>query len=431
MRTLVVSPTHAPDLPGRIGERLRARRGFAAPEIVRLDDAEDEFRRHDAELIVVCLARECAAATFDLLRRLRDGTSAHLLAVGPADDAKLILRAVQAGASLFIDETELDELDLALNRLQPAGATAGPEVLAVLGAAGGCGASTVAVNLATLLARHRGRCNLIDLNTANPDLAPLLDLKPQYTAADLCRNEDRLDRTLYEKLLTAHDSGVALLAGASRYTDAPLTIGGVELALGLAREAFANVVIDMADGFGAEKAVVLEHATRVLLVTRLDFVAVRNTRRIIDHLTARGVPRERIEVIVNHAGLPNQLPPADAETALGVALPHLLPHDPETTGWSANTGIPAAIKNPTGPFVQAVARVVGLGAPVPVAPPWWDRARAFVRDRIVPRVRATWQRLRPPAPAVLSAPPAAETKVNYEPNPAAARDPADSRSCAV
>lgn len=431
MRTLVISPSHAPDLSDRVGERLRARRGFAAPEFARLDDTEDELRRHGAELVVVCLARECATATFDLLRRLRDVTPAHLLTVGPADDAKLILRAVQAGASLFIDENELNELDAALIRLHPVGATAGPEVLAVLGAAGGCGASTVAVNLAALLARHRGRCNLVDLNTANPDLAPLLDLKPQYTAADLCRNEDRLDRTLYEKLLTAHDSGVALLAGASRYADAPLTVGGLELALGLAREAFSNVVIDLGACFGAEQAVALEHATRVLLVTRLDFVAVRNTRRVIDHLTARGVPRERIEVVVNHAGLPNQLPPADAEVALGVALPHLLPHDPETAGWSANTGIPAAIKDPTGPLVQAIARVVGLGAPAPVAPPWWERARALVRDRVAPWVRALRQRLYPPTPSILDAPPAAETKVCYEPNPAVTRDPADSRSCAV
>src|SRR5205823_387588 len=150
---------------------------------------------------------------------------------------------------LFLDEAELGpELDAALARAQSRrGVPAAPgRLLAVLSPSGGCGASTIAVNLAALLAAARGQCNLIDLNLGKADLGPLLDLKPPYTLADLCRHEDRLDRTLYEKLLTAHASGVSLLAAPRHFDDlTAVTATGILRAVEIARQAFADVVADL------------------------------------------------------------------------------------------------------------------------------------------------------------------------------------------
>ena len=62
------------------------------------------------------------------------------------------------------------------------------KLIAALAPSGGSGTSTLAVNLATVLAKQHKTVGLIDLNLETGDLATLLDLKPTYTIVDLCHN---------------------------------------------------------------------------------------------------------------------------------------------------------------------------------------------------------------------------------------------------
>jgi pilus assembly protein CpaE len=431
MLTLLVGPTRQNPVLGKLAGLLRARRGFEEVELVTLDRAVARAQNVGFELVVVVVTGDQVAQTLEAVRGVRAASGAPVLVVGPATDPKLILGAMQAGADRFLDQDELDaSLDAVLTRLSPRTGTEVRQLLAVLSASGGCGASTVAVNLAVVLAREYGRCNLIDLNTSKADLAPLLDLKPQYTLSDLCQNEDRLDRTMYEKLLTGHSSGIALLAGPRSHDEArTLSTGGLGQAVARAREAFAHVVVDLEDCFHDEQVAVLEQATRILLVCRLDFTAIRNARRTVDYLTARGVPRDRIEIVMNHTGLPNELPVEDAEVALGGPLAHLIPHAPETVCWATNTGVPAAVKEPRSPVVQSIARLVGLDAPAPVGPDPLARATAFFRCRVLPRVRAAWSRGSRATPGETPHP-APEPKECHEPIPATGAG-TDPRACTV
>jgi pilus assembly protein CpaE len=433
MRTQLISPSRQLPSFDRLDGLLRARRGYEDIGYLSLDEAEGVSSHTDQELTIVFLARDQAARTLEIIRRQKDSQNGHILVVGPANDPKLILRAMQAGGDLFIDQDEIEtELDVALSRFNPHHARGEGTLIAVLSASGGCGGSTVAVNLASLLAKKHGRCNLIDLNTNKPDLAPFLDLKPQYTLSDLCRHEDRLDRTLYEKLLTVHANGVALLPGATRYADSrPLSPDSVQLALSLARESFASVVVDLENCSRDDQLVVLDQATRILVVSRLDFIAIRNTRRMIDHLADRGIPRDRIEVVVNNVGLPNQVPVADAETALGTRLPHLLPHDPETASWAANAGIPAFTKAPSSPLVQGIARLVGLDTPLLPAPDWLGRVAAFSRERAIPRLRSILRRIRRSAPQPPPLQVDVDTKVCNAPTTVIHARATERRPCAV
>lgn len=268
------------------------------------------------------------------------------------------------------------------------------QLIAVLSVAGGCGASTVAVNLAALLAKEHGQSNLIDLNTGKADLAPLLDLKPQYTIADLCRNDDRLDRSMYEKLLCRHGCGIGLLAGPRNYDDAhAVTRACMSRAVAVAREVFADVVVDLANGYDDEQVYVLENATRIVLVTRLDFTAIRNTRRILDHLIALQIPMDRVEIAVNQFGLPHQLPLVEAEEAVGCILTNLIPVDAEAVYAASNIGSPVALSHPRAAAVRALAKLIGFAEPVPTGPNFLARARLWCRETLLPRYRSLRGRL--------------------------------------
>jgi pilus assembly protein CpaE len=247
-----------------------------------------------------------------VIQRLRGAVVGHLLAVGHAGEAKLILRAMQVGADLFLDQDELEtELQAALSRLRlkQEGNRPTGRLVAVLSASGGCGASTLAANLAAALARDCKKCCLIDLNPGRGDQAALLDLKPQYTLADVCINEARLDAALFDKLLARHPCGIALLASPSRISDArAVTASGVAQALALARQSFPEVIVDVEDYFHDEQVTVLHQANGILLVCRLDFTSLRHARRVLDHLAKLSIERARIKVVLNSRGQPSELP---------------------------------------------------------------------------------------------------------------------------
>lgn len=365
METLLVTSTPARPPASELRQLLQARPFFATPETVSPGDV-GSLTPPAPEIAFVTVGEEDSSTALAAIRQLREGKTKHVLAVGTAVDPKLILRTIQAGADLFLDESDLElELELAITRLQLRQTdTSRPrQVVAVIGAAGGCGASTVAVNLAVLFARARGRCNLIDLNTGKPDLAPLLDVRPQYTLADLCRNDGRLDGSLYEKLLTRHQSGVSLLAAPPDVADGVITPRLVARAIALGRETYPELVIDVKDCRHEEQWPALEQATRILLVTRLGVTAVRSARRALDRMAARDIPRERVDVVVNQAGLPNEVRPADAAEAIGRPVTFLIPHEPEAINGANNIGEPIALGNPASAVVAELARVVGLDTP--------------------------------------------------------------------
>ncbi|QEL21012.1 AAA family ATPase [Limnoglobus roseus] len=419
MRVAIITPDQRNLAVGIVESHLRTCRGFERADVISPDRAESFCHKQPPELVIVLLADTHPELTLGLVRRLRELIAGQLLIAGPATDPKFILRAIQAGADLFLDRDELEtELDAALaalrSRRAPAHRTG--QLVAVLSAAGGCGASTVAVNLAALLAKEYRHCNLIDLNPGKADLAPLLDLKPQYTLADLCRNDVRLDRSMYEKLLARHSSGIDLLAAPRDFDQiGSVTPQGVAHAVAVARDSYTDVVADLEDCFHEEQFIVLEQATRILLVCRLDFLAIRNTRRILDFLTSRGIPADRVEIVVNHHGLPNELPLAEAEEAVGGKLTVFIPHDPATVGAASNMGQPMACTEPNSPVVQSIARIVGLESPTPPRVPTRVRVSNWFRNSVVPRLRSLVRRLKPAIPTPRSSAAPEELNEIHEP----------------
>jgi pilus assembly protein CpaE len=282
-----------------------------------------------------------------------------VLAVGQASEPKLILRALHEGADHYLDQAELETgLDAALARLQNREEAPSGRLVGVLGASGGSGASTLAVNVASVLARDHGKCALVDLKPGRGDLAALLDLKPAFHLADICLNVARLDRAMFEKALVPHGSGIHLLGAPQVFGSTRLvTTQGVCQALTMARRLFPFVVVDLEDCFHEEQVMALRQASAVLLVTRLDFTSLRNMRRILDHLGEIEVSLARVRLVANRYGQPNELPVTEAEEALGEKLAYFIPEDARTVNGANNTGIPAVLKSPSAKVAQAFAQV--------------------------------------------------------------------------
>jgi len=363
MRALVVNHDPLDPLVARLREVLRARVDAQALVFARYEEIENRLPSHQADMFVVVLSPDPERG-LGALRNLRRQMPGYFVAVGKVSEPKLILRALHEGADLYVDEAELEsELEVALSRFQDRGNEAGRagRLIAVLACSGGSGASTLAVNLATVLAKEHQRCALLDLKPGRGDLAALLDLKPAFNLADLCLNVARLDRAMFEKLLVQHSSGVHLL-GSPQMFDGTRVVSaqGVGQALALAVKLFPHVVVDLEDCFHEEQVFVVRQAAILLLTVRLDFTSVRNARRILEYLTELGVPQNRLRLVANRYGQPNELPVAEAEAALGVRISHYIPDDPKTINGANNTGIPAVLKAPSAKVSQSIAQLARL-----------------------------------------------------------------------
>jgi pilus assembly protein CpaE len=361
MQVAVLIQNTSQPLGLQLREMLQARLHCLEPMLISFDQAEESLARLRVSMLVVVLSPHPERG-LNLLRKIRPVSAGPVLAVGLASDSKLILRALHEGADHYVDEADLEaQLESVLLRVQikedtarqPAG-----RVIGLLGASGGTGASTLAVNLAGVLARDLGRCALIDLKPGVGDLAALLDLKPAHNLADLCLNAGRMDRSMFESALVPHASGIHLLAPPQMYEDIRLvTAQGVNKTLLLARDTFRFTVVDLEDCYHEEQVAVIRQAECILLVFRLDFTSLRSTKRILDYLDQAGIGGERVRLVINRYGQAKELPLSQAEEALGRKIAFLVPDDPKNINAANNAGEPAVFRTPSAKVSQSIVQL--------------------------------------------------------------------------
>jgi pilus assembly protein CpaE len=346
-----------------IGGKVRQallREGLDCPasNVVRFDLAGQRPAAAPPELVVIVLSPDPQRA-MAVLTRLRSQSQAHIMAIGQTLTPQLILQALRGGADDYVDEVDLDaELTTALRRWQDQRTVQGPvgRTVAVVAPSGGSGSSTLTASIATVLASTHQTVALLDLKLEQGDQAALFDLKPTYTLADICQNIARMDRSLFERSLVRHASGVHLLAPPRLLPDlAHVTAEGVQQVLALARTVFPYVVVDLHPLFPDVQAPIVQQADTILLVLRLDFVSLRNARRCLERLERMGVDKNRVRLVANRHGQPGEVLAARAEEALGVKIAHYVPDDPKTVNRANNNGVPVVLEAPSAKISKSIA----------------------------------------------------------------------------
>jgi pilus assembly protein CpaE len=323
--------------------------------------AADRIAQARPHLIVVTLSPDPdgAVSRIGLLRRA--GVRCPIIAVGPSADSRLVIQTLREGAGDYVEETKLaEELATAVRRLRAL--STGPDeparTVALLAPSGGSGSSTLAVNIATVLAEKYKTTLLMDLKLQTGDLAALLDLKATHTLADLCQQASNMDRTLFERSLTKHSSGVHLLAPPRYFADAEaVTPEGVSQALAMAKNIYPFVIVDVDHSFAPEQVQALRQADVILVVLRLDFASLRNTGRTLDFLRQLRIDMDKVRVVVNRYGQSKEVPAAKAEAALGVKIAHFVPEDAATVNRANNNGVPVVRESPSARVSRSLAQL--------------------------------------------------------------------------
>jgi pilus assembly protein CpaE len=179
----------------------------------------------------------------------------------------------------------------------------GSRILSFLPAAGGVGATTLAIETAMILRRAAGKDSdstcLVDLDFPNGACADYLDLEPRLDLDEIGPHPERLDLQLLEVMLTRHASGLALLAARGRPGQPPALDAEVVIRLlDLVSSRFENVVIDFPRAWAPWTDQVLLGSNRVYVVTDMTVPGLRLGRRMAAALGQR-LPEVKPRVIVN------------------------------------------------------------------------------------------------------------------------------------
>ena len=271
-----------------------------------------------------------------------------VIVVSSQTDGQMILRAMRSGAREFLTSPiQIDELVGALDRVAANSngkqrSNAG-NIIAVAGASGGVGNTSIAVNLAVALATNPERSVvLIDLDLALGDADVFLDMIPDYTLLDVAQNISRLDLALLRKSLTKHESGVFLLPRPVQIEDmSSISNDDLKRVIGLLKASFTHLIIDLSKSYSRLDITALEAADSIVLLTQLDLPCLRNVVRLLSSLETYDNVNDKIRIVVNRVGLDKmQISSTKAEETIDRDIFWRIPNNYPVISECRNNGVP-------------------------------------------------------------------------------------------
>jgi pilus assembly protein CpaE len=268
----------------------------------------------------------------------------RVIVVGRVNDVKLYRELTRRGVSeyLMMPIGTIDIVRAICGLFSAPDAKAVGRIIAVVGAKGGVGASTVAHNIAWAI----GRDFALDTVVADLDLpfgTAGLDYNqdPPQGVADAVFSPDRVDTAFVDRLLSKCTDHLSLLA-------APATLDRVydfgvdafDTTLDSLRSTIPCVVLDVPHLWSGWTKRLLIGADDILVVAGPDLANLRNAKNLIDLLRASRPNDHRPRYCLNQVGVPKrpEISPADFAKALESDPIAVIPFEPQLFGPAANNG---------------------------------------------------------------------------------------------
>ncbi|MGC2087519.1 MAG: AAA family ATPase [Bradyrhizobium sp.] len=313
-------------------------------------------------------ARTDILAGLDQLATVCDpGT--RVVVIGRVNDVTLYRELVRRGVSDYVlaPVTPLDVVRSICNLFSAPEAKAVGRIIAVVGAKGGVGASTIAHNVAWAIARDLAMDAVVaDLDLAFGTAGLDYNQDPPQGIADAVFSPDRVDTACMDRLLSKCTDHLSLLA-------APATLERVydfgaeafDAIFDTLRSTMPCIVLDIPHQWSGWTKRALIGADDILIVAAPDLASLRNTKNIFDLLKAAR-PNDRMPLYcLNQVGIPKRPEINAGEFAKAIESPPVatIPFEPQIFGAAANNGqmiaeISANHKT-TEMFLQIAQRLTG------------------------------------------------------------------------
>lgn len=337
---------------------------FPSIEFVPLDPRSPESDRPFDVLIIAFTAEKASAATA-WLKSLPPKTKV-VVVLHEADVLTTRQLMREGAADVLPAPVSEPSMALSLERIFSAPvATAEPgrtgDVVAILKAAGGVGATSLGVQAAAILAgRGGGQVCFADLDLQFGAAATYLDLPDAISVVDCLSAGASLAETPFAEALASHRSGLRLLGAPAEIVslDAVRASHIEALLRGLRRDA-ALTVIDLPQAWTAWTTEVLRRADRIVLVVQLTVPHIQMAKRQLRMLATQHLDGIPIVLVCNAVSRDQQssLSLKAAERALDRRFDVVVPADVRTMAAAINQGVELATVRRGSGLEKAVAQL--------------------------------------------------------------------------
>jgi len=256
-------------------------------------------------------------------------------------DARFILEAMRAGIKECLPEPISPQaLDEAVRRLvvgeqrERSG-----QVVAFVGAKGGVGTTTLAVNTAAALAKTAGSPPLlIDLHVARGDAALLMGAEPRFSVLDAFENLHKVDESFLAGLVEKTQCGAHVLASTARPINVATSPTATRTLLELAARRYRITVLDVPRTDPAMLEA-LDPATVIAVVTSQELSAVRGAAATVATLRQR-YGSQRLRVVINRYDKNGPVSAKDVAKVVGEPVACQIPSDYRVAAEAINVGRP-------------------------------------------------------------------------------------------
>jgi pilus assembly protein CpaE len=293
----------------------------------------------------------------------------RVVVIGRINDVTLYRELVRRGVSDYVIAPvgAIDIVRSICNLFSAPEAKSVGRIIAVVGAKGGVGASTVAHNVAFAIARDLAMDSVVaDLDLAFGTAGLDYNQDPPQGIADAVFSPDRVDTAFMDRLLSKCTDHLSLLA-------APATLDKVydfgadafDSIFDTLRTTMPCIVLDIPHQWSGWTKRALVSADDILIVAAPDLANLRNTKNIFDLLKASR-PNDRPPLYcLNQVGVPKRPEINVGEFAKAIESQPIasIPFDPQMFGSAANNGQMIAEINAghrtTEMFLQIAQRLTG------------------------------------------------------------------------
>ncbi|MFC1781587.1 CpaE family protein [Planctomycetota bacterium] len=261
------------------------------------------------QTVVVDIDHDPSRVLYELGELLHSYPGTYIVVISNSFHKEFVLRAMQAGARNFLEKQNITkELSDVLLHLDKTSKRKIEEVklgsvISIFSAGGGCGATTVTVNLASELRLLSSQPILvIDLDDCYGTVSTYMGIKSQYGIADVINRKGLIDKHLIQSSAFNHmDNFHVLVSPASMDSSktSSLHYENLPRVIESCRELYEYIVID-APRMSEQEMVNLAGLSDIsIIVFQLTVKDVHFARRIVASLTEGGIASQKIIPLAN------------------------------------------------------------------------------------------------------------------------------------
>jgi len=268
------------------------------------------FPNSDVFAELDALAQNCSVGT-------------KVVVVGDVNDLNFYRELIKRGVvEYFVKPASVDDVVTAL-RARPqqaqASANANGKVISFISSSSGDGSTSVALNVAYMLAtKHGAETVVVDMDYQFGLVARSLDLAFSTGIKDLYSQPDgMIDETFIEKTIVSYKNNLSIIPAPRELGIMPnISAETIINLIKILKSRYKFVIIDLPHVWSEWVAVVLSESDRNIMVSQLSLKSVTHANRLLEAFENNGINRNKISILINRSGSKLKEPFSASEYAL-------------------------------------------------------------------------------------------------------------------